>query len=127
MSSASDELARQRAEVAAARERLAVRLDQADEEVRSQVASTGKTIAWKVGTAGAAFLAALVTRKILTVAWTRTRGSEPPEDPTSPDTKWADALGWTVATTVGVAVAQLVARRGAAAGWTRATGEPPPA
>lgn len=119
-------MARQRAEVAAARERVADRLEHVDEEVRTQVASTGKTIAWKIGTAVAAFLAALVTRKALTFAWTRARGSAPPEDPTSPDTRWADALGWTVATTVGVAVAQLVARRGAAAGWSRATGEPPP-
>lgn len=126
MSGANEELARQRAEVAATRERLASRLEQADEEVRAQVATTGKTIAWKIGSAAAAFLAALATRKALTLVWTRARGSEPPEDPTDPDTRWADALGWTVATTVGIGVAQLVARRGAAAGWTRATGERPP-
>ncbi|WP_165491837.1 DUF4235 domain-containing protein [Egibacter rhizosphaerae] len=126
MNARDKRLASERAEVERARERLAGRLDRVDEEVRGHVASAAQTIAWKAGAAAAAFVAALTTRKVLNLLWTRLRGSEPPEDPTDPATGWGDAVGWTVATTVGVGVAQLVARRGAAAGWAKATGDSPP-
>ncbi len=59
----------------------------------------------------AAVAAAYVTRKVLTLVWTKTVGKEPPADPDSPDISLAEALGWAVVTGVGMEVTRVLAVR----------------
>ena len=59
----------------------------------------------------ATFAAGFVTRKVMTVAWKRIVGKEPPEHPEDPRVSLVEALTW--ATTMGVAMsaARLLATR----------------
>ncbi|GAA3758012.1 hypothetical protein HDA32_001863 [Spinactinospora alkalitolerans] len=59
----------------------------------------------------AAFAAAYATRKLLTFAWTKAVGKEPPSDPESPDIGLGEALGWAVVTGVGMEVARVLSMR----------------
>jgi hypothetical protein len=119
-------LATERAAVTQARERLGQDLDRLDSEVRAQVAGGVQTVVWKMSAAGLGLVAAAGVRKAMTFAWRQARKHDPPDDPSSPDTSWGEALGWTIAMAVGVGVARLLAERGAAAGWEKATGARPP-
>lgn len=116
----------ERAAVLAARERLGDDLDRLDSEVRAQVAGGVQTVVFKIGTTAAAVAAAAAVRQGVRLAWRGARKTEPPADPSSPDTSWADALMWTVATAIGVGIARLIAQRGAVLGWERATGSRAP-
>ncbi|MEY9211127.1 DUF4235 domain-containing protein [Thermobifida halotolerans] len=58
-----------------------------------------------------ALAAAYVTRKALTLLWTKTMGKEPPADPESPDISLGEALGWAVVTGVGMEVTRVLAVR----------------
>ncbi len=69
---------------------------------------------WDLLTAGAAALAAMATRQIVTRVWSLTTGDDPPRNPESPETAWTEALTWTVATSLVVGAARLAARRVAA-------------
>ncbi|PSK84203.1 uncharacterized protein DUF4235 [Murinocardiopsis flavida] len=61
---------------------------------------------------GVASLAAgFVARKVITLAWTKVRGEEPPDDPESPDISLGEAIAWAVVTGVGMEVARVVAVR----------------
>lgn len=67
-----------------------------------------------------------VIKKGLDAAWRRSRGSEPPRDPTAPDVTWSDALVWAAISGLGVAAGQLIANRGAGAAYRALTGREPP-
>jgi hypothetical protein len=59
----------------------------------------------------AALGAAFITRKVVTTAWTKTTGKEPPENPEDPEVGWAEAMGWAVMMGVAVSIARLLATR----------------
>ena len=73
-------------------------------------------IGTKVTSALVAMAAAFVARKLITFAWTKATGKEPPTDPEDPRVALAEALGWSVlvGTTVGavrVLAIRAVARK----------------
>jgi len=59
----------------------------------------------------AALGAAFVTKKVVTTAWTKTTGKEPPENPEDPEVGWVEALGWAAMMGVAVSIARLLATR----------------
>jgi hypothetical protein len=61
----------------------------------------------------AAFIAASIVRKAITVGWKRVTGKEPPTDPQDPDVALKEALGWAVVMGVGMEAARLLATRAA--------------
>jgi hypothetical protein len=67
----------------------------------------------RVAGMGAAFAAAFLARKIITFAWTRVTGKEPPVSPEDPEVGIKEALGWAVVTGVGLEAARLLATRAA--------------
>jgi hypothetical protein len=71
-------------------------------------------IATKVTGMAAAFAAAFVARKIITLVWTKATGKEPPVSPEDPEVGIKEALGWAVVTGVGLEAARLLATRAAA-------------
>ena len=71
-------------------------------------------ITTRVAGMAAAFAAAFVARKIITFAWTRITGKEPPVSPEDPEVGIKEALGWAVVTGVGLEAARLLATRAAA-------------
>jgi len=68
----------------------------------------------KIVSAVAAMAAAFVARKLITLAWTKATGKEPPTHPEDPQVALTEALGWSVVTGVGVEAARLLATRAAA-------------
>jgi hypothetical protein len=62
----------------------------------------------------AAMAAAYAARKLITVAWTRATGKEPPVHPEDPQVALPEALSWAVITGVGVEAARLIATRATA-------------
>jgi hypothetical protein len=70
-------------------------------------------IATRVAGMAAAFAAAFIARKVITFAWTRITGKEPPVSPEDPDVGIKEAMGWAVVTGVGLEAARLLATRAA--------------
>jgi lysylphosphatidylglycerol synthetase-like protein (DUF2156 family) len=68
----------------------------------------------KVVSAVAAMAAAFIARKLITYAWTKATGKEPPTHPEDPQVALAEALGWSVLTGISVEAARLLATRAAA-------------
>ncbi len=66
-----------------------------------------------------------LSEKGLNKVWLKTKHSEPPADPASPGTPWAEALSYAVASGVAIGVARLVATRGAATAKMKLTGKAP--
>jgi len=62
----------------------------------------------------AAIIAAFLARKLVTFAWTKATGKEPPTHPEDPQVALSEALGWSVLTGVTVGAAKLLATRAAA-------------
>ncbi len=62
----------------------------------------------------AAMAAAFVARKVITVAWTKATGKEPPTHPEDPQVALSEALSWSMLTGVTVEAARLLATRAAA-------------
>jgi lysylphosphatidylglycerol synthetase-like protein (DUF2156 family) len=62
----------------------------------------------------AAMVAAFLARKLVTLAWTKATGKEPPTHPEDPQVALSEALGWSVLTGVAVGAAKLLATRAAA-------------
>lgn len=71
----------------------------------------------------------LVVRKlsdrVITQVWKKTKHTDPPADPASPGTPWAEAVSWAVASGVAMAVGRLLATRGTAAAKVKLTGKVP--
>jgi Protein of unknown function (DUF4235) len=59
----------------------------------------------------AAMGVAFVMRKVMTTAWTKTTGKEPPAHPEDPQVALGEALGWAVITAVGAESARLLVTR----------------
>lgn len=68
--------------------------------------SSGKMVA-ALATTGAVFLA----RKVITIAWTRTTGKQPPTDPADPNVSILQALSWAVVAGVTIEAARVFATR----------------
>ena len=68
----------------------------------------------KITSAVAAMAAAFVARKLITFAWTKATGKEPPTHPEDPRVALTEALSWSVLTGVTVEAARLLATRAAA-------------
>ena len=68
----------------------------------------------KIISAVAAMAAAFVARKLITFAWTKATGKEPPTHPEDPQVALTEALSWSVLTGIGVEAARLLATRAAA-------------
>jgi Protein of unknown function (DUF4235) len=68
----------------------------------------------KVISAVAAMAAAFVARKVITLAWTKVIGKEPPTHPEDPRVGLPEALGWSMLTGITVEAARLLATRAAA-------------
>jgi len=81
---------------------------------------------WVLLASAASALAAPLAEGVLTDAWRRVTGEEPPVDLAESDIEWRRVLAWTAASAVVVGLAQVVARRGAALLWHRVTGARPP-
>ena len=71
----------------------------------------------------------IATRKISMVVldkvWRKAKKTEPPADPASPGTPWAEALTWAAASGVAVGVARLVTTKGVATAKMKLTGKVP--
>jgi hypothetical protein len=70
-------------------------------------------IGTKITSALAAMAAAFVARKLITLAWTKATGKEPPTHPEDPQVALGEALGWSMLTGVTVEAARLLATRAA--------------
>jgi hypothetical protein len=70
-------------------------------------ASAGSRIVTGLVGAGAAFAA----RKLLSFAWTKITGKEPPEHPEDPQVRLSEALIWGIVLGAGVHTARLLATR----------------
>ncbi len=77
-------------------------------------AETKVDLGTKVVSAVAAMAAAFVARKVITFAWTKAMGKEPPTHPEDPQVALTEALTWAVLTGVTVEAARLLATRAAA-------------
>src|ERR1700733_12637435 len=71
-------------------------------------------IGTKVTSALVAMIAAFLARKVVTFAWTKATGKEPPTHPEDPQVALSEALSWSVLTGVTVGAAKLLATRAAA-------------
>ncbi|SNR92081.1 DUF4235 domain-containing protein [Actinomadura mexicana] len=80
---------------------------------------------WRVMAGAAAFAGGFVAKKVITLAWKKSTGKEPPTNPESPDVALAEAIGWAVVMGVGMEVARLLATRAAAHQWAKGTGQLP--
>ena len=83
------------------------------------------SLGWKVMATGSALVAGIAAKKILEIVWKRSTGNEPPRNPESPQTTWAEALGWAVVSGIVYALARLIATRQAAEYYKRSTGHLP--
>jgi hypothetical protein len=59
----------------------------------------------------AAVAAAFATRKVMTLAWKRITGKEPPQHPEDPEVALVEAVGWAAVMAVAMATARLLAIR----------------
>ena len=66
----------------------------------------------KVVSALTAMAAGFVARKLITIAWTKVTGKEPPTHPEDPRVALVEALGWSVLTGVSVASGRGCSRSG---------------
>lgn len=82
-------------------------------------------IGWRLMAGAAAFAGGFVAKKVITMAWKKTTGKEPPTNPESPDVALHEAIGWAVIMGVGMEVARLLATRAAARQWAKGTGKSP--
>jgi hypothetical protein len=67
----------------------------------------------RITSAVAAMVAAFVARKVITLAWTKATGKEPPTHPEDPQVALREALSWSMLTGVTVEAARLLATRAA--------------
>ncbi len=86
------------------------------ETAKAEVVKAGKKadLSAKVISAVAAMIATFLARKVVTFAWTKATGKEPPAHPEDPDVALPEALGWSMLTGVIVGAAKLLATRAAA-------------
>jgi Protein of unknown function (DUF4235) len=81
--------------------------------------SNGKLVA-ALATTGAVMLA----RKVITLAWTRATGKQPPTDPADPSVTVVQALSWAVIAGISIEAARVFATRATARRPKPAEGPP---
>lgn len=81
---------------------------------------------WSVVGGLAATGAGILGKKAAHSGWRKVTGKEPPANPESRETTWAEALGFAVASGAVMGIARLLGRRFAAGAWERVTGALPP-
>jgi hypothetical protein len=84
------------------------------------------SIGWRVLGGVSALLAGLAARKAITIGWQKASGRNPPANPATPETSWAEAVAFAVASGAAMGVARMVATRKAAGYYRRSTGHLPP-
>jgi hypothetical protein len=75
---------------------------------------------------GSAILAGIAARKVLTAAWRRGTGQDPPANPEAPGTSWGQAVAWSLASGAAIGLARMLAARKAADYYRKSTGHLPP-
>lgn len=65
---------------------------------------------------GAVVLAGTLVSSAMKEGWRKVKEEEPPEDPTSEDVSWSDAIAWTVTTGVVLGLVNLAVRKGLSKG-----------
>jgi Protein of unknown function (DUF4235) len=85
-----------------------------------------KDLGWKVVNAASVAVAAIVTQRLLTMAWRLVRHQPPPRGPADRKVTWGAALTWATSMAVGIAVSRVVAVRLSSKVWEAAVHEPPP-
>ena len=81
-----------------------------------------RRMAWKIVGSLSGVLAGLAARRVLLLTWRFFRDSDPPANPASRRTTWAEAVAWSVASVWPSAWPGLIAQRGAAEAWRRPPG-----
>ncbi|WP_019159718.1 DUF4235 domain-containing protein [Brevibacterium senegalense] len=71
-------------------------------------------VAWQIIGVGGTALAAMATRKALTVVWEKSTKRSVPMNPNDDEIGLGEALAWTIVSGVGVAVVRLTIQRYAA-------------
>ena len=71
-------------------------------------------VAWQIIGVGGTALAALATRKALSIVWEKSTRRAGPINPNDEEIGLGEALAWTIVSGVGVAVVQLTIQRYAA-------------
>jgi Protein of unknown function (DUF4235) len=56
-------------------------------------------------------VAGIVTRKVMSAAWKKVTGKEPPTHPEDPEVALAEAVGWAAVMAVAMSTARLLATR----------------
>ncbi|HEY2443788.1 MAG TPA: DUF4235 domain-containing protein [Streptosporangiaceae bacterium] len=74
----------------------------------------------------ATFVAGFVARKVMTLAWKRIMGKEPPEHPEDPEVALVEALGWATLIGLAMSTAKLLATRAATKRFSSPAGEEQP-
>lgn len=82
-------------------------------------------LVWNLYSLGVATLAAIVTKKAATSAWTFVTGEEPPEL-NDPETSTGEAVAWAATLALGVGVTSVLIHRFAANRWEHFTGQASP-
>src|SRR3974390_1906659 len=85
-----------------------------------------KDLGWRALDAASVGVAAVVTQRLLTLAWRLLRHQPPPSGPAARSVTWAAAVTWAASMGVGIAVSRLIAVRLAAKAWQASTHEAPP-
>ncbi len=85
-----------------------------------------QNLGWKVINAASVALAALVTQRLLTMAWRLVRHEPPPSGPADRRVTWGAALTWATSMAVGIAVSRVVAVRLSGKVWEATVHEAPP-
>ena len=75
---------------------------------------------------GSAILSGIAARKVLTAAWRRGTGQDPPANPEVPGTSWGEAIAWALASGAAIGLARMLAARKAADYYRKSTGHLPP-
>ena len=71
-------------------------------------------VAWQIIGVGGTALAALATRKALSIVWEKSTRRSVPMNPNDEEIGLGEALAWTIVSGVGIAVVQLTIQRYAA-------------
>ena len=85
-----------------------------------------KDVGWKVVNAASVAVAAIVTQRLLTMAWRLVLHKPPPSGPADRKATWGTALTWATSMAVGIAVSRVVAVRLSGKVWEAAVHELPP-
>lgn len=82
-------------------------------------------VLWKLLSAGAAFGASIVARKLTDGTWKFVSGGDSPQNVEDPDIEWKEAVAFAVLSGALIGLSRMVANRQAAHLYTKATGKLP--